>query len=260
MDHASLAAELLRQHDTGEQSRPLASLARTDLPNAYRIQRELVALLRQRSGVAVAGYKVALTSKRMQAMCGIDHPAAGVVLANRVHPSGIRLKAADFGRIGLEFEIAVKMGRDLPASAGPFTAESVAGAVAAVAPAFEVVDDRRADYKLLEIATLIADNAWNGGIVVGPWQTSWPADLAAVRGAVRLNGAEVDAGHGRDVLGHPFGPLAWMAEQLASEGVGLKAGDIVMTGSLVTTRFPAVTESYEFAVDGIGSVSVTVEV
>jgi 2-keto-4-pentenoate hydratase len=61
------------------------------------------------------------------------------------------------------------------------------------------------------------------------------------------------------VLGHPFGPLVWLAEHLAQTGEGLRAGDIVLTGSLVTTRFPAVTEAYEFAVDGLGSVAVTVQ-
>jgi 2-keto-4-pentenoate hydratase len=259
MDHQALARELLRQHEAGEQARPFSGvLGKTDLGNAYRVQRAFVTLLRAKSGAAVAGYKVALTSKRMQEMCGIDHPAGGVILANRVHRSGVVLKAADFGRIGLEFEIAVRLGRDLPASAGPFTAENVAGAVDAVAPAFEIVDDRRADYKLLEIASLVADNAWNGGIVLGAWRTSWP-DLAAVRGVVSLNGVEVDAGHGRDVLGHPFGPLAWMAGQLAEEGAGLKAGDIVMTGSLVTTRFPAAGDRYGFVLEGIGDVTVAVE-
>ncbi len=258
MDHQALAAELLRQHDAGEQSRPLADLPRTDLANAYKVQQHFVRMLRERSGAAVAGYKVALTSKRMQAMCGIDHPGAGVVLANRVHPSGVTLKASAFGRIGLEFEIGVKIGKDLPAS-GPFTFEMLAASVEAVCPAYEVVDDRRADYKLLEIATLIADNAWNGGIVLGEWCTSWP-DLAAVRGVVSLDGAEVDSGHGRDVLGHPFEPLVWLAERLAEQGAGLKKGDIVLTGSLVTTRFPAKTEHYRFAVEGLGAVDLTVEV
>jgi 2-keto-4-pentenoate hydratase len=260
MDHQAIAAELLRQHDKREQSRPLHGLlAKADLENAYAVQQRFVRLLRDRGGVAVAGYKVALTSKRMQAMCGIDHPAAGVVLANRVYPSGVTLKAADFGRVGLEFEIGVRIGRDLPASSGPFTFEKLADSVAAVCPAFEVVDDRRANYAELEIATLIADNAWNAGIVLGTWRTEWP-DLAAVRGTVKLNGVEIDAGHGRDVLGHPFAPLVWLAERLAQTGAGLRAGDVVLTGSLVTTRFPAVTEAYDFAVEGLGSVSVTVEV
>ena len=257
MDHASLAAELQRQHRAHEQSRPLPGLARTDVGAAYAIQRDLVRLLRQDSGAAPVGYKIGLTSARMQAMCGIDHPIGGVVLAHRVHPTGATLRAADFGRAGLEFEIGVRIGTDLPS--GPFDLARVTAAVAAICPAIEVVDDRRADYKALEVASLVADNSWNAGIVLGPWQTSWPA-LDAVRGVVTLNGAEVDSGHGRDVLGHPFAPLVWLAEHLAQTGEALRAGDIVLTGSLVTTRFPAVTEAYEFTLDGLGSVAVTVAV
>jgi 2-keto-4-pentenoate hydratase len=259
MDHNAMARELLRQHGAGEQARPLPGLARADMAGAYAIQRDFVRLLRDATGAEPIGYKIGLTSKRMQAMCGIDHPIAGVVLANREHASGAALHAGKFGRIGLEFEIGVRMGRDLPAAAAPFDLAKVAAAVAAVCPAVEVVDDRRADYKKLEVASLVADNSWNAGIVLGDWHETWP-ELEAVRGTVRLNGAEVDSGHGRDVLGHPFAPLVWLAEHLAQTGEGLRAGDIVLTGSLVTTRFPVVSEDYEFVVDGLGSVAVKVEV
>ncbi len=256
MDHGAMARELLRQHLAHEASRPLPGLARTDVAAAYDIQREFVRLLRAESGAAAVGYKIGLTSARMQAMCGIDHPIGGVVLAHRLHPSGIRLKAADFGRIGLEFEIGVKIARDVT---GPFDLASVGACVGAVCAAVEIVDDRRADYKQLEVASLVADNSWNAAIVLGDWHATWP-DLESVRGVVKLNGAEVDAGHGRDVLGHPFAPLVWLAEHLARSGETLRAGDVVLTGSLVTTRFPAVSEAYEFAVEGIGAVSVAVEV
>ena len=104
MDHGALAHELLRQHLAREASRPLPGLARTDVVAAYAIQRDFVKLLRAESGAAAVGYKIGLTSVRMQAMCGIDHPIGGVVLAHRVHGSGVKLKAANFGRIGLEFE------------------------------------------------------------------------------------------------------------------------------------------------------------
>ena len=256
MDHGALAAELLRQHHAREQSRPLPGLARTDVAPAYAIQREFVKLLRAESQAVAVGYKIGLTSARMQAMCGIDHPIGGVVLAHRVYASGVTLKAADFGRIGLEFEIGVKIGRDVT---GPFDLATISAAVVAVCAAVEVVDDRRADYKALEVASLVADNSWNAGIVLSQWQTSWPG-LEAVRGVVQLNGTEVDSGHGRDVLGHPFAPLVWLAEHLALSGEGLRAGDVVLTGSLVTTRFPAVSEAYAFAVAGIGSVAIDVEV
>jgi 2-keto-4-pentenoate hydratase len=177
-----------------------------------------------------------------------------VVLGSRVHPSGSVLRAADFGRIGLEFEIGMRFDRDVTEA---ISFESVAACVGAVCPAFEVVDDRRADYAKLEVATLIADNAWNGGIVLGAWQENW-GDLAAIRGVASKDGVEIDAGHGRDVLGHPFQPLVWLAEHLAEQGGGLKAGDVVLTGSLVTTRFPVPGERYGWALEGLGAVEVSI--
>ena len=65
-------------------------------------------------------------------------------------------------------------------------------------------------------------------------------------------------GHGRDVLGHPFVPLTWLANHLAATGDGLRAGDIVLTGSLVTTRFPQVSETYFYELAGIGTVDLSV--
>ena len=64
------------------------------------------------------------------------------------------------------------------------------------------------------MASLIADNAWNAGIVLGAWQSAWP-DLASVEAVVQHDGVELDRGHGRDVLGHPIHALTWLAK---SEG------------------------------------------
>ena len=87
--------------------------------------------------------------------------------------------------------------------------------------------------------------------------SDWPA-LDAVSGVVHRNGAELDRAHGRDALGHPFAPLAWLANALAAKGQSLRSGEIVMTGSLVTTRFPTESESYRFELEGIGAVELNV--
>ncbi len=253
-----IARQLVAEHAAGERFHSLVPQhGIADLARAYAVQRAFVAAMQAHSGASPVGYKIGLTSKRMQAMCGIDSPIAGRVLSHRVHESGAVLPAATYGRVGLEFEIAVKLARDLPAAAAPFDMATVTAAVAAVAPAVEIVDDRHADYKQLDISSLVADNSWNAGIVLGHFRSDWP-DLAAIKGVVRCNGAEVDQGRGSDVLGHPFEPLIWLANHLAETGDALRAGDIVMTGSLVTTRFPAVTEAYEFELSGLGTVAVTV--
>ncbi|RDJ27796.1 hydratase [Bosea caraganae] len=257
LDADGLARRLLREHEQGEPFRPFAAAnGAASLADAYAIQDRFVPLLQAKHGKPV-GYKIGLTSQRMQQMCGIDSPIAGVVLTDRVHQSGASVAISGYGRLGLEFEIAVRMASDLPPQGAPFTAESVAGHVGGVCAAIEIVDDRAANYAELDILSLVADNSWNAGIVLSEFRDSWPA-LDAVLGTVRSNGVEVDRGHGRDVLGHPFAPLAWLANHLAAKGEALRAGDIVMTGSLVTTRFPKTAEAYEFEIEGLGKVALSV--
>jgi 2-keto-4-pentenoate hydratase len=258
VDADGLARMLLREHEQGERFRPFAARnGAASLDDAYAIQDRFVSLLKARHGESV-GYKIGLTSKRMQAMCGIDQPIAGVVLGSRAHRCGASVASADYGRIGLEFEIAVRMASDLGAQAAPFTAESVARHVGGEAAAIEIVDDLAAEYSELDVLSLVADNSWNGGIVLSEFRDTWPA-LDSACGIVRSNGAEVDRGHGRDALGHPFAPLAWLANHLARQGRFLRAGEVVMTGSLVTTRFPTSTEHYQFEVEGLGAVELTVD-
>ena len=236
------------------------SLASPDKPatisDAYDIQERYVALLRAEHGNAV-GYKVGLTSAAMQKFCGIDHPIAGVVLASRVHQSGATVRRADYGRLGLEFEIAVRIKSDVPVSGAPVTAEMVAPHIGGVCAAIELVDDRSADYGNLDVLSLVADNSWNAGIVLSEFSAKWP-DLEPALGRATKDGTGIGEGHGRDILGHPFNSVAWLATQLNSRGVGLKAGQIVMTGAVMKTVFPDVDASYRFDLEGIGTVEVQV--
>jgi 2-keto-4-pentenoate hydratase len=227
-----------------------------NISDAYDIQERYVALLRGEHGDAV-GYKVGLTSATMQAFCGIDHPIAGVVLAGRVHKSGAAVRRADFGRLGLEFEIAVRIKSDVPVTGAPCTRETIAPHIDGVCAAIELVDDRSADYGSLDVRSLVADNSWNGGIVLSEFATTWP-DLEAALGRASKDGAAIGEGFGRDILGHPFNSAAWLATQLASRGRGLKAGQVVMTGSVMKTVFPEGAASYRFEFEGIGYVEVQV--
>ncbi len=194
-------------------------------------------MLRAEHGDAI-GYKVGLTSKPMQTFCGIDHPIAGVVLGKRVHRSGATIRRADFGRLGLEFEIAVRIKSNVPATASPMTAEMIAPHIGGVCAAIELVDDRAADYSHLDVLALVADNSWNGGVVLSEWVTAWP-DLGSVLGKATGDDAAIGEGHGRDILGHPFNSVAWLAAHLAARGESLQAGQIVMTGSVMKTIFPS---------------------
>ena len=255
---ARRAAEaLLAEHQANTRFRTLVPPdGPATISDAYNIQERYVTLLRGKHGDAV-GYKVGLTSATMQTFCGIDHPIAGVVLASRVHRSGASVARADFGRLGLEFEVAVRFKSDVPVGSRPCTAETIAPHIGGVCAAIELVDDRSADYSNLDVRSLVADNSWNAGIVLSEFLTKWP-DLPGALGRASKDGAAIGEGHGRDILGHPFNSAAWLATQLASRGAGLKAGEVVMTGSVMKTVFPEAAASFRFELGGIGVVEVQV--
>jgi 2-keto-4-pentenoate hydratase len=259
LDVNKIAATLMAEHGSRVPYRPFAAASGIgNVTDAYAVQAEHVRRQMQARKTGAVGYKIGVTTKRMQAMCGIDSPVAGVVLADRVHTSGISLRASAYGRMGLEFEIAVRLKRDFFPEGGAPAITHVAAAVDAVAPAIEIIDDRNADYGSLDALSLIADNAWNAGIVLGDFVYAWP-DLASIEGVASVEDKAIDRGLGRDVLGHPFHAVAWLAKHLAERGAGLRAGDIVMTGSVVTTKFPDRPLAYRFDVTGLGFVSVAID-
>jgi 2-keto-4-pentenoate hydratase len=255
---AERAAEwLLAEHQARHRFTTLAPpAAPVTIADAYDIQDRYVALLRRGHGEPV-GYKVGLTSAAMQAFCRIDHPIAGAVLASRVHKTGARVRLTDFGRLGLEFEIAVRIKSDIPASDKAFTAETIAPHIDGVGAAIELVDDRSADYTGIDVRSLVADNSWNAGIVLSEFKQSWP-DLAPLLGRATKDGDLIGEGYGRDILGHPFNSVAWLGTQLASRGTTLQAGQIVMTGSVMKTIFPEHDAHYRFEIERLGVAEVQV--
>ncbi|MBP0437360.1 2-keto-4-pentenoate hydratase [Tianweitania sediminis] len=258
--HDQTAAWLLDQHSNKSDFIPFAqSHGIMDVDSAYAVQDAYVRKMQQSGLGAIRGWKIGLTSKRMQAMCGIDQPVAGAILASRVYPSNSQVSHARFGRLGLEFEICTRLGADLPPRNGPWSFAEVQAAVDGVAAAVELIDDRKADYTLLEVQALIADNSWNAGVILGNW-TSPPADLNALEGVVTLNGAELDRGFGRDVLDGPLHVLHWLANHLRARKKGLFAGEIVMTGSLITTSFPEAGSHYCFELGDLSRVELQVGV
>jgi 2-keto-4-pentenoate hydratase len=124
-------------------------------------------------------------------------------------------------------------------------------------PAIEIVDDRYVNWETLGAPTLIADDFFAAGIVLGtPVARSAIADLVQVEGRALINGEEAGRGTGADVLGHPHNALAWLANHLASQGGGLRAGEIVMTGSLVKTVWLKAGDEATMEFSGLGHVQV----
>jgi 2-keto-4-pentenoate hydratase len=237
MDKIVAAAQIIaanRRNRSRLHSLP-ADIAPPDEADGYRIQRAVHDLLLPSAG-ALVGYKIGCTSPVMQQYLDIPHPCGGGVFARGVHDSGASLQMRDYVHVGVECEIAVRLGQDLPPALAPFTAETVAQAIEAYHPAIEIVDERYADWASLGAATLVADDFFAAGCVLGkPVARSAAPDLLNVVGRAIVDGEEAGRGTGADVLGHPHHPLAWLANHLAQQGRGLRAGQIVLTGSLVKT-------------------------
>jgi 2-keto-4-pentenoate hydratase len=253
---------LFEAHRKRERFAPLPpELAPRDMVEAYAIQGQFVGRRAEQLG-PVSGYKIALTTPAMRAMVGLDDSVAGDMLESTIHRGDTRVRAADFQRLVVEFEIAFELAEDLPAIDAPYTRERIARAVACAMPAFELADDRNADYaKLKENALMLAaDNGWNEGAVLGKPVAKWAGiDLAALKGVATLNGEKIGEGHGRDVMGHPLDALAWVANNLASRGLGLWRGDVVITGSLVTSKFPKAGDRLRFEAGALGAVELAVD-
>jgi hypothetical protein len=139
------AQHLFDAHERRERFVPLPQgLGPQTLEEAYAIQDEFVALRAQKLG-GIAGYKIALSSLEMQRFVGVDRPQAGCMLESTLRTSPATVRAADYCRLIVEFEIALKLAEDLPVADAPYSRERVAAAVGAVMPAMELADDRDAD-------------------------------------------------------------------------------------------------------------------
>ena len=256
MDNVLGAAQIIA---TARRNRTaLASLAVELVPKdeagGYLIQRAVHDLMLPYAG-AIVGYKIGCTSPVMQRYLDIPHPCGGGVFEKGMHDSGVSLQAADYVRVGVECEIAVRLARDLAPSEEPFTAEWVGEAVDAYYPAIEIVDDRYIKWETLGAPTLVADDFFAAGCVLGgPVARSAAPDLLRVSGRAIINGTEAGRGTGADVLGHPHNALAWLANHLAAEGRGLHAGQIVLTGSLVKTIWLNAGDHVAMELEGLGRV------
>jgi len=259
MDKILAAARMIATARRGRA--PLAALPPDMTPGdeaeGYRVQRALHALLLPQVGPLV-GYKIGCTSPVMQRYLDIPHPCSGGVFAKGVHDSGASLRFGDYVHVGVECEIAVRLARHLAPTEAPFTAEWVMEAIEAYYPAIEIVDDRYVKWETMGAPTLVADDFFAAGCVLGKAvrRTKAP-DLLHVVGRAIINGKEVGSGTGADVLGHPHNALAWLANHLAAEGRGLHAGQIVLTGSLVKTIWLDAGDSVRMELEGLGTVEAT---
>ena len=205
-----------------------------DETDAYAVQDALHTYLVRQHGAELAGYKIGCTTPVMQQLLEIPTPAYGHVRVSDVFHGQAEFDLINMQMPGVECEIAVRLGRDLPPAGAPFDRDTVTAAVDTCMAAMEAVDNRYGDFRAIGSPTLIADDFFQTACVLGPEIKDWrDIDLAATQGTTTSDDDEKGTGSGADVMGHPFEPIVWLANKLAARGQGLKAGQIILTGSLV---------------------------
>ena len=257
---AALAGRLFAEHAEGRPFRRLRGADRpASLEEGYRAQRLLNRRFAEAGSGAPAGYKVGLTSEAIQTMYGSDQPISGVVFETAVHRSPALIALADHARLGIEFELAVEVGDAFRPADAPFALDDAAARIAACMPAFELIEDRHADHDDVDALSILVDNAWCAGVVLGPRRSDWRTlDLAGTPVSLRVNDDPSAHAVTGAAMGNPLNSLVWLANHLASMGTTLEAGMIAMTGSTLATRFPAAGDRFLYEIQGLGTVEAAI--
>lgn len=228
---------------------PSAGAVAPTIDEAYRISLDMLAR-RVREGERVIGKKIGVTSKAVQDMLGVHQPDFGFLTDRMMVADQVDIAALGLIQPRAEAEIAFILRESLPRSG--VTADDVIAATAAIAPCFEIVDSRIADWRITIVDT-IADNASCGVFALGENRADPRAfDLAALRVTVRKNGVVISEGRGAEVQGSPAAAVAWLANTLGARGETLAAGDIILSGSLVPLEPAAVGDRFEMELHDIG--------
>ena len=233
---------------------PLTSrYADLTIEDAYRIQQRLNAR-RIEAGERVIGKKIGVTSQVVMNMLGVYQPDFGMLTDVMLYEEGDSIPAASLIQPKAEGEIAFVLKHDLQ---GPgVTAEDVLAATGGVMACFEIVDSRIRDWKI-RIEDTVADNASCGVFVLGQRVVD-PREVDLVGCSMKLekNGEVVTTGSGAAALGNPLEAVAWLANTLGQLNESLKAGEVVLSGSLAAMVPVAAGDNLNVSIDGIGSCSV----
>jgi 2-keto-4-pentenoate hydratase len=211
----------------------LQALAPDERPQTRAEGYAVQAHLERHTKAPVFGWKIAATSIAGQTHIGVDGPLAGRIRAEHVVSPGSSLNLSGNRMRVAEVEYAFRFAADLAPRAHAYTQAEVLAAVGSLHPALEIPDSRFSDFVTAGAAQLIADAACGWRFALGEAAPpSWRAmDLAAHRPVARMGDGRVIEGHGFNVLGDPRIALTWIANELSRFGPGLRAGQVVTTGT-----------------------------
>ncbi len=223
------------------------------IEDAYRIQQRLNAR-RTEAGETIIGKKIGVTSKAVMNMLGVYQPDFGLLTDGMVYNEGQAIPANTLIQPKAEGEIAFILKKDL---VGPgVSAADVIAATEGVMACFEIVDSRIRDWKI-KIQDTVADNASCGVFVLGDRVVSpLDVDLNTCGMVLEKNGEIVATGAGAAALGAPANAVAWLANTLGALGIPLKAGEVILSGSLAIMVPVVAGDSLRVSIGGIGGCSV----
>ena len=225
-----------------------------DVVDAYEIQLRNIRR-RVAAGARIVGHKVGLSSLAMQQMMGVNESDYGHLLDDMVLSEETPVDASRYLLPRVEVEVGFVLGDDLPGDG--CTVDDVLRATEYVTPAIELIDSRIADWKI-GIFDTIADNASSAGLVLGKERRKPDElDLTAIDATLTRNGEQVATGRSDAVLGNPAVAVAWLAQKVASFGVRLEAGHVVLPGSCTRAYDVKAGDSVIAAFEGLGTVSVS---
>lgn len=218
--HTQAAIELIARRHSGKPGPRLPEALRPlDLEDGWQVQQQVTLRL----GQPVGGWKASLPSAGKLVAAPIYQPVISrAAVCTVAFPAG-----AD--TVKVEPELAFVLARDLPPREQPYTEAEVDAAVGAVHAALEICASRYIDHTSLPFAELLADGIVNNGLWLGP-ELSAP-DVAAFGLSWQIAGGDTQTADARHPDGHPRAPLYWLANFLRERGMGLMAGQAVITGS-----------------------------
>jgi len=224
------------------------------IEDAYHISLRMVSLRVERDGESIVGKKIGVTSKPVQDMLGVFQPDFGFLTNAMEYPDGADIPiAGNMIQPRAEGEIAFRLKRDL---VGPGISEQdVLDATATIMPCFEIVDSRIDDWNI-KIQDTVADNASCGVYVLGkPEVDPRDFDLPGLKMIIHKNGEFNSEGRGSAVQGNPLTAVAWLANTLGEFGIPFKAGEIILSGSLVPLIPVVAGDSMSLEIEGLGGCS-----
>ncbi|WP_324172144.1 fumarylacetoacetate hydrolase family protein [Sulfurimonas sp.] len=228
------------------------------IADAYAIQDVLIKNRIKKDGSHIIGKKIGVTAKVVMNLLGVNQPDFGYLLSDMIYNDGDVIDiTSNMIQPKAEGEIAFVLKEDLQ---GPgVTASDVIKATKFVMPCFEIVDSRVKDWKI-KIQDTVADNASCGYIVFGGKAVDIKdVDLITCGMTLERNGELLQTGAGAATLGSPVNAVVWLANTLGKLGVGLKAGEVILSGALSGMVPIKSGDSMSINIGGIGSASVRFE-